>query len=491
MATIDPNIALGGRPLQIENPLTQYSQMQNILAAQSQNKLAEANLKQVDLAMKEAEEAKTAIAQIMAAAKKNNAPTDDPMDAGMQMLQHPSPKVQAVGQQLIESVQKVQAYQQDKAFRNYGKPQPQTTFTPGALGSGTFDPNAPNQLAPAPAAAPVANALSAPSRADQLFDEIVTLQTQFPNSAAAKNRVALLTKQWEEASKAYNVAPGGSLVVGGKEVYKATEKTPPPPAMVAEYEFAKTPAGGNFKGSYQQFVTARAAASRAPAQPTAPVAVIDPISKQAVYVSREEALRNKMQPASNAPALKPLTEGQEIKLRTDVSKDYKAATTTLAQMDDLLDSIEAVKTAPGLAAATGYTGKYLPSFSEGKAAQAETRIANLRGKVTALGKATAAMSGSIGSIANQEWKILADQIAALDEVKGAGPLLEQIALVEQQALGASARIRDVYEKTRAEDFERFPQFRDLPANRPRGKPADAPANAVTNPKFPGFSIGKP
>jgi hypothetical protein len=228
--------------------------------------------------MKEAEEAKTAVTQIMDAAKKNNAPTSDPMDAGMQMLQHPNPKVQAVGQHLIDSLQKVQAYEQDKAFRNYGKPQPQTTFAPGALGSGTFDPNAPNQLAPAPAAAPVANALTAPSRADQLLAEIVALQTQFPNSAAAKNRVALLTKQWEEASKAYNVAPGGSLVVGGKEVYKATEKTPPPPAMVAEYEFAKTPAGGNFKGSYQQFVTARAAAGRAPAQPAAPTItqIVDP-----------------------------------------------------------------------------------------------------------------------------------------------------------------------------------------------------------------------
>jgi hypothetical protein len=184
-----------------------------------------------------------------------------------------------------------------------------------------------------------------------------------------------------------------------------------------------------------------------------------------MYVSREQAISQRMQPASDATSLKPLTEGQTIKLRTDVAKDYKAATTALSQMDDLLDSIESVKTAPGLSAATGFTGKYLPSFSEGKAAQAETRLANLRGKVTALGKATAAMSGAIGSIANQEWKILSDQIAALGEVKGKGPLLEQIDLVEQQARGAIARVRDTYEKTRSEDFERFPQFRDLPASR--------------------------
>lgn len=220
-----------------------------------------------------------------------------------------------------------------------------------------------------------------------------------------------------------------------------------------------------------------------PAASSAPVAVMGPDGKPR-YVTREEAFgMTPFTPATvkfmggggggggkGGAAPKPLTEPQAIKLRTDVAKDYKAATSTLSQMDDLLDSIEAVKTAPGLSAATGYTGKYLPSFSEGKAAQAETRIANLRGKVTALGKATAAMSGAIGSIANQEWKILADQIAALDEVKGAGPLLEQIALVEQQAIGARERIRDVYEKTRSEDFERFPQFRDLPANRSRAKP---------------------
>lgn len=222
---------------------------------------------------------------------------------------------------------------------------------------------------------------------------------------------------------------------------------------------------------------------RAPAPLGAPVAVMGPDGRPQ-YVSREQAIgMTPFTPASvkfmgggagGAPAAapaKPLTEPQLIKLRTDVSKDYKSATTTLSQMEDLLDSIEKVKTAPGLSAATGFTGKYLPSFSEGKAAQAETRLANLRGKVTALGKATAAMSGAIGSIANQEWKILADQIAAIDEVKGKGPLLEQIDLVEQQARGAIDRIRDAYTKTRAEDFERFPQFRDLPQPRRATEPA--------------------
>jgi hypothetical protein len=239
-----------------------------------------------------------------------------------------------------------------------------------------------------------------------------------------------------------------------------------------------TPTGDVYDPASRTFIR-KPQPERAPAAPGAPVAVMGPDGKPR-YVSREDALG--MTPftpaavkfmgggAGGAPAAapaKPLTEPQLIKLRTDVSKDYKAATTTLSQMEDLLDSIEKVKTAPGLSAATGFTGKYLPSFPEGKAAQAETRLANLRGKVTALGKATAAMSGAIGSIANQEWKILADQIAALDEVKGKGPLLEQIDLVEQQARGAIERIRDTYSKTRAEDFERFPQFRDLPT--PRGK----------------------
>ena len=48
------------------------------------------------------------------------------------------------------------------------------------------------------------------------------------------------------------------------------DKIPAPPSMVAEYTFAKTPDGGGFRGSFQDFVTARAAAARPLAQPPAP-----------------------------------------------------------------------------------------------------------------------------------------------------------------------------------------------------------------------------
>jgi hypothetical protein len=172
------------------------------------------------------------------------------------------------------------------------------------------------------------------------------------------------------------------------------------------------------------------------------------------------------------PAAKPLTAAQEATRRDKLGKEFKSASSALQTTQDVLDSIAAVKDSPGLSRATGYTGTMLPSFPEGQAAQAEIRLANLKGKVTALGKAAAAASGAIGSIANQEWKILADQIAAIEPVKGTGPLLEQIGLVEAQALGAMERIQDAYNRQFGEDFERFPQFRDLPppkSTQPKGR----------------------
>jgi hypothetical protein len=173
---------------------------------------------------------------------------------------------------------------------------------------------------------------------------------------------------------------------------------------------------------------------------------------------------------------RPLTAAQEVARRDKLGKEFKSATAALQTTQDVLDSISFVKSEPGLSRATGFTGM-LPSFPEGAAASAETRLANLKGKITALGKAAAASTGAIGSIANQEWKILSDQIAAIDPVKGKGPLLDQLALVEVQAQGAMARIQDAYQRQFGEDFERFPQFSNLPAPRSSFTPR-APAGGA-------------
>jgi hypothetical protein len=76
--------------------------------------------------------------------------------------------------------------------------------------------------------------------------------------------IALLAKE-----PSYQNVPGVGLVNPRDRsvVMPSVEKPPAPPSMVAEYTFAKTPDGGGFRGSYQDFVTARAAAGRAPAQP--------------------------------------------------------------------------------------------------------------------------------------------------------------------------------------------------------------------------------
>lgn len=180
------------------------------------------------------------------------------------------------------------------------------------------------------------------------------------------------------------------------------------------------------------------------------------------------------------PAAKPMSESELARRRDAVAKEYRNAGTALQNLQETLNSADQVRKAPGLERATGYSGALLPSFPGGAAAQAQTRLENLRGKITAMGKATAAMSGAIGSIANQEWKILADQIAVIDPVKGVGPMLEQIASLEQQARAAMGRIKDAYGKQYSEDFERFPQFRELPMPA-QGAGIRAPAASTSPP----------
>jgi hypothetical protein len=280
--------------------------------------------------------------------------------------------------------------------------------------------------------APV-NALAAPPAAAGVTREMVQNMLTSPSARIreqGKALVATLEKDQPGARLQDRFVPVGKVVFDRLEQRYIT----PPQAAIAATQDRAAPAGARQKAPSGYRFT--------------PSGDLEPIPGG---------------PATRATESKPLTPQQETQRRDKLGKEFKSAVNALQTTQDVLDSLQNVKDAPGLDRATGYLGVYAPSIPEGAAAQAETRFQNLKGKVTALGKAQAASTGAIGSIANQEWKILADQIAALELVKGTGPLLEQLDLVEAQAQGTMERIRDAYQRQFGEDFERFPQFKDLPA----------------------------
>ena len=105
---IDPSIALGFRGIQIADPLAQYGQMQNILAAQSQQRAAgtqqqaaELQLQQAQRQIQQDEDYVTKMAEVIG---KEGGPTDM-MKAARIMAGHRNAQVSATGFQMLQSLQ--------------------------------------------------------------------------------------------------------------------------------------------------------------------------------------------------------------------------------------------------------------------------------------------------------------------------------------------------------------------------------------------------
>jgi hypothetical protein len=164
---------------------------------------------------------------------------------------------------------------------------------------------------------------------------------------------------------------------------------------------------------------------------------------------------------------KPLTAPQEAKLRANITKDYKSARSTIDMMlNPVAGVVAAVNNVRKLSpdqkeAITGYSG-YLPTMYA-STKSADTAVKNLKGKVTEMGKSVAALTGAIGQMAVQEWRIVSDMIASLDlEGMGAADLDNQLDIIEAQARRAVDVTRDAYENQYVEEFDRYPGRFRLP-----------------------------
>ena len=181
--------------------------------------------------------------------------------------------------QLIMAAQTMRQAATERSAYNASRQPPKISPVgpaPGALGSGSFgmDQNEPmfnlprtpsltlstpispraapmvNQLAPPPAAAAPVNQLGVNTTA--LENRIIDLRTNYPNVPQAQKEADRLEKQLEESRKLYTV--GGNLVTGtGKPIFTAPEKPLTQTELVRNYEYAKTPEGGNYRGTLGEF----------------------------------------------------------------------------------------------------------------------------------------------------------------------------------------------------------------------------------------------
>ena len=272
---------------------------------------------------------------------------------------------------------------------------------------------------------------------DSVTKNIPELANMLPAafSSDAKN---LLLQTADDISKRLNAPP------------PAPEKLPAPPAMVAEFNFAKTPEGGSFKGDYQQFVTARAAAGRAPAAPRPeqpPVAVVDPVTGKPVYVTREQALSGKMTPASAMEGLPP----KEIQAR---ESKFPAATSAVktfeSSAEKLATDLERLATHPGLSGISGLVYGRTPAITkDARAAQALYDSIVARGGFQELQnmRASSPTGGALGNVSNQEGQYLRDAFAPINRTQDTTDLSRSLKDAAVAARTSKQRVRDAYDMT--------------------------------------------
>ena len=150
----------------------------------------------------------------------------------------------------------------------------------GALGSGTFDPNAPAPSAAAPlnaltpsAAAPsvmtptnalAPTAAAAPAKQNRINFIRSELQrlSKYPNVSEAKAEATMLLDEYKRLTTPHVV--GGSLMSGAGDVIGTVPKEVTPPASALEFKLAQE------DPKFMQFLRERAAASRPPRAEAAP-----------------------------------------------------------------------------------------------------------------------------------------------------------------------------------------------------------------------------
>jgi hypothetical protein len=465
---LDPSIALGVRPLQLPDPLAQMAQVSQIKAGQQQQQLNQMKIEELvadrkelnDFALKLKDQGITP-RQYMEMLRSSRDPVRQKTGVEGLMRLDEQDKFERVGKGLYPELFGA-APAAAPAAAPTGAPAPSMMRQPAVapvaptqdmLGTGMYGMQPTNALAPtAPQAAPV-NAL-APTAApagksvDQLRREIIMFSQS--TDPRAKAMADMLKNQLTELSKTQTLAPGQQLYAGGKVIYTAPEKD-------SEFEKLLTKSGlSDTEKTALRLARAKKEATHAPGT--------------SVYMPpQEKAFESELGKGQAEGLIKGKVAAQDAASIIDTVKTgrdiMKSGMITGAGADFLVNLNQGLKTA-GIDAGYGDA-----------AANSQAFTANMAGNVGKLIKQFGAGTGL--SDADREFaKDMAGGRIALD-AKAINKILD---INERAARNVITRHNKDVKGIKTNiplEVEMPPEFK-----------APAASNVVTNPQFPGFSIGK-
>ena len=220
-----------------------------------------------------------------------------------------------------------------------------------------------------------------------------------------------------------------------------------PTDLVRNYEYAKKQ---GFKGDLFAYEKSLKEAGRAPAQPRPeqpPVAVVDPTTGKQVFVSREEALKNRMTPAAAMENLPP----KEIQKREAALPQATSAVQGFeSKSDKFVADLMELRNHPGLSSITGIAAGRMPGLTaDGRAAQALYDKVVAKGGFQALQdlRDASKTGGALGNVSNQEGKQLTASFAAIDRRQDAQDVQAAIDQAIADIQGSKTRMREAYDST--------------------------------------------
>lgn len=437
-------VNIGGQIMagQQETQRNQLAQQQ-LAAGQQQMRTSQLQERQTGMQLEQAMREREALDKMQKAFIANNKSGD--LGANFdEMIQSGVPHFVDIG------IKGKQALQNQKNFESLLKGSSSPTGmpfaapAPGALGSGTFDPNVPTTAPVAPRNAMATTPL-APVNAMAAGSDVADLRRKIDAAYALNTPQALAWAQAREKELAEMIKP----------------QTAPDAKLMQQLGYPLTQEG------YQAFRDAQrqdrlltpaeeqqkikiAAASRAPAQPAQPqppVAVIDPVTNKPVLVSREEALTKRMAPASAMEGLAP----KEIQAR---EAKYPAATSAIktfeSSADRLAADLEKLAAHPGLSGISGLIYGRTPALTkDARAAQALYDSIVARGGFQELQNMRAASptGGALGNVSNQEGQYLRDAFAPVNRTQDTADLSRALTEAAGATRSSKQRLREAYDMT--------------------------------------------